>query len=71
MTNYTSVLIYKGVVFVYDYPIVTCVKSILLHIQMWYDFIYYQYQGGEEKVKIERPQANMAPVWAVSWNPNK
>ena len=28
-------------------------------------------QAGEEKVKIERPQANIAPVWAVSWNPNR
>ncbi|KAK0064191.1 intraflagellar transport protein 122 [Biomphalaria pfeifferi] len=26
---------------------------------------------GEEKVKIERPQANLAPVWSISWNPNK
>ncbi|XP_059169667.1 intraflagellar transport protein 122 homolog [Physella acuta] len=28
-------------------------------------------KSGEEKVKIERPQANIAPIWSVSWNPNK
>ena len=28
-------------------------------------------QAGEEKVKIERPQATLAPVWSLAWNPNK
>ncbi|KAK7101404.1 intraflagellar transport protein 122 homolog isoform X1 [Littorina saxatilis] len=26
---------------------------------------------GEEKVKVERPQATLAPIWSLSWNPNK
>ncbi|XP_050414597.2 intraflagellar transport protein 122 homolog [Patella vulgata] len=28
-------------------------------------------KSGEEKVKIERPGANMAPVWAIAWNPSR
>lgn len=28
-------------------------------------------KSGEEKVKIERAQANLAPIWALSWNPNR
>ncbi|XP_046555893.1 intraflagellar transport protein 122 homolog [Haliotis rubra] len=28
-------------------------------------------KGGEEKVKIERPGANIAPVFSLSWNPSR
>jgi len=28
-------------------------------------------QGGEEKVKIERPNATVSPIWSLQWNPSR
>ncbi|RUS86065.1 hypothetical protein EGW08_006158 [Elysia chlorotica] len=42
-----------------------------LALGLYNGFVSIRNKAGEEKVKIERPQANIAPVWSVSWNPNK
>ncbi|KAK3799786.1 hypothetical protein RRG08_066806, partial [Elysia crispata] len=42
-----------------------------LALGLYNGFVSIRNKAGEEKVKIERPQANVAPVWSVSWNPNK
>ena len=28
-------------------------------------------KNGEEKLKIERPEAANSPVWSLEWNPSK
>jgi len=28
-------------------------------------------KNGEEKLKIERPEASNSPVWSLEWNPSK
>ncbi|BFZ08413.1 hypothetical protein BsWGS_11452 [Bradybaena similaris] len=42
-----------------------------LAVGLYNGLVSIRNKSGEEKVKIERPQANIAPVWAVSWNPNR
>jgi intraflagellar transport protein 122 len=28
-------------------------------------------KNGEEKIKIERPDAQNSPIWSVEWTPNR
>jgi intraflagellar transport protein 122 len=28
-------------------------------------------KNGEEKLKIERPEAANSPIWSLEWNPSK
>ncbi|XP_041348420.1 intraflagellar transport protein 122 homolog [Gigantopelta aegis] len=42
-----------------------------LALGLYNGFVSIRNKAGEEKVKIERPGANIAPVWSISWNPSK
>lgn len=35
-----------------------------------YNLLFYE-QTGEEKVKIERAQTHLAPIWSLAWNPSR